>query len=238
MTSPGDRPALIALVGDYGPDVLAHRAIHECFALAQRGVHGTIDYQWLPTDSIHSGDEHALKPFSGIWGVPASPYRSMHGALWAIEFARTRKIPFLGTCGGYQHALLEFARNVLDLKEAGHTESDPHTPLPLLDRMKCSLIEESKQVVVSDNAFRALYGSDRRAEGFHCSYGLNPAFEPLFASAALKIVARSEQGEARAVQLTGHPFFIGTAFQPERDALRGSLHPLVESFFTHAISKG
>jgi CTP synthase (UTP-ammonia lyase) len=151
--------------------------------------------------------------------------------LWAIQYARTHSVPFLGTCGGYQHALLEYARNVLGLKAAGHTEFELATPLPLLDRMQCPLIEQSQKVVATDDEFRSLYGADSGQEGFHCSYGLNPSYERVFAGSPMEIVARSEDGQARAFQLQGHPFFMGTQFQPERRALAGSIHPIVQAFF-------
>lgn len=179
-----------------------------------------------------------MKQFSGIWCVPASPYRNTDGALWGIQFARTCGVPFLGTCGGYQHALLEYARNVLGLKEADHAEINAQASLPLLSRMQCALVEKSQKVrVISSGRFREIYGADSGLEGYHCSYGLNPAFERLFKGSELDVVARSEDGEARAVMLRGHPFFVGTHFQPERAALMGSLHPLVQAFFKACVQQ-
>ena len=172
-----------------------------------------------------------------MWCVPASPYRSTEGALFAIEYARTHLVPFLGTCGGYQHALLEFARNVLKLKDAGHAENHPSTSLPLLHRMQCALVEKSQKVLVTDPDFKSPYGADSGIEGYHCSYGLNPEYERIFAGSALEIVARSEEGHAHAFRLKNHPFFVGTQFQPERRALGGSLHPLVHSFLS-AVAQG
>src|SRR5688500_17598925 len=98
----------IALVGDFSPEVIAHRAINESMRLAG-GAH--VEPHWLHTVSIQRGQ--ALESFHGIWCVPNSPYANTDGALWAIEWSRTHRIPFLGTCGGFQHAVLEFVRNVL-----------------------------------------------------------------------------------------------------------------------------
>jgi CTP synthase (UTP-ammonia lyase) len=220
----------IALVGDFNPEVIAHRAIETCFAL-HRQTTRALEHHWLATDRIVPGDHYALEAFSGIWCVPASPYRSIDGALWAIQHARTHSVPFLGTCGGYQHALLEFARNVLGRKDAGHTEIDANAQMPLLHRMNCPIIEKSQKITVTDDDFRAMYGSDSGMEGYHCSYGLNPDYERIFIDSPIKIVARAEDGQARAFRLDGHPFFIGTQFQPERRALTASLHPLVQAFF-------
>jgi CTP synthase (UTP-ammonia lyase) len=222
--------ARIALVGDFDPDKLAHAAIERSFALAESEVI-PVEHAWLGTNRIVADEESILRDYQGIWCAPGSPYRNAAGALWAIQFARTRRIPFLGTCGGVQHALLEYARNVLGLQDAAHEEIDPKTSFPLLHRMHCSLVEKLQQIkVVPGSPFRAIYGAASGEEGFHCSFGLNPAFEHLFDETPLKIVARSEEGEVRAVALEGHPFFVGTLFQPERRSLTGRIHPLVRAF--------
>ena len=221
----------IGLVGDLNFDVVAHQSIQQCFEIA-KGMGLGLEPVWTGTETLKPGDEGLLKQFGGIWCVPASPYRNTDGALWGIQFARTHAVPFLGTCGGYQHALLEYARNVLGLKEADHAEINAQASLPLLSRMKCALVEKSQKVLVTSSGhFREIYGADSRLEGYHCSYGLNLAFEHLFNGGELEVVARSEDGEARAVMLRGHPFFVGTHFQPERAALKGSLHSVVKAFF-------
>jgi CTP synthase (UTP-ammonia lyase) len=216
----------IGLVGDYDAAVVAHQAIGKCFTLA-----AAFEPVWVPTETISPADEHAFTGFRGIWCVPASPYRNMEGALYAIQYARTNSIPFLGTCGGFQHALVEYARNVLGLENAEHAETSPNAALPLVSRLSCSLVEQTKEIIVCNNRFKQIYGGDSGSEGFCCSYGLNPRFENLFKDGPMEIVARSEEGEARAFALRGHPFFAGTLFQPERKALTGSLHPVVKAFF-------
>ncbi len=224
--------ARIALVGDFNRTVTAHRAIDFCFGLARSQVDLQVEGFWLPTETIMAGDPSIFTNYHGIWAVPSSPYRNTEGALWAIEYARTKKLPFLGTCGGFQHALLEYARNVIGLKDAEHAELDPETRLPLLQRMQCSLVEQRQKVtVIGGTRFRAAYGADSGLEDFHCSFGFNPEYEHLLAGGELDIVARSEDGKVRAVELRGHPFFIATLFQPERRALEGALHPLVDGFF-------
>src|SRR5204862_344720 len=84
--------------------------------------------------------EERLSPFDAIWCVPNSPYASMEGALCAIRFARESGRPFLGTCGGFQHTIIEYARNVLGFHEADHAESNPAAALPLISRLACFLL--------------------------------------------------------------------------------------------------
>src|SRR5271156_2604593 len=222
----------IALIGDYDSEKIAHQAIAKCFTLARGTFRPDIKPCWLATKDGGPADERTLSTFQGIWCVPGSPYANVDGALWAITYARTRRIPFLGTCGGVQHALLEYARNVLGLKDADHAEINPGTSFPLLQRLACPLVEKSQRVVVNPRTpFREAYGADSGLEGFRCSYGLNPTFEHLLQDGLLEVAARSEEAEVRAVVLRGHPFFMGTLFQPERRAFDGSVHPIVNAFF-------
>jgi len=228
----------IALIGDFDSNIVAHRAIDQCFALARESGASSTEPVWIATNGIAPGDPVTFEKFAGIWCVPGSPYRNTAGALWAIQWARIRQVPFLGTCGGVQHAVLEYARNVMGLGEAEHAEENPGTSFPLLQKMECALVEKSQRVLVTENGrFRKIYGADSGLEEFHCSYGLNPQFEHLFKGVELEIMARSEDGEARAVALRGHPFFIGTLFQPERKALRREIHPVVSAFFAACEEK-
>ena len=108
----------IGLIGDFNPEVIAHITIPQALTLAARKVECSVETEWLPTPFLEKDTEEKLEDFDGLWIVPASPYESMEGALLAIRFARERGVPFLGTCGGFQHALIEYARNVLNLAEA------------------------------------------------------------------------------------------------------------------------
>src|SRR5713226_4615469 len=105
-------PIRIALIGDYNAAVKAHQAIPQALALAQDGKQRRCEWQWLHTATLSNDPSDQLQAFHGIWCVPASPYANTRGALAAIRFARGTGRPFLGTCGGFQHALLEYAEAV------------------------------------------------------------------------------------------------------------------------------
>lgn len=227
----------IALVGDFSANTTAHRAIKESMRLVSGRQ--SIAAKWLHTSHLQPRDEQALASFHGVWCVPGSPYANTEGALWAIEWARTRNIPFLGTCGGFQHAVLEFVRHVLGRAQAAHAELEPGAAFPLIAPLACALVEKSERILPTGRGrFAQWYGASPRTEGFHCSFGLNPDYEALLENSGLEVVARGEQDEVRAVELAGHPFFIGTLFQPERSALRGKLHPLVDAFLQAAAQRG
>jgi len=144
-------------------------------------------------------------------------------------------MPFLGTCGGCQHAILEFARNVLGHSDARHAESHPDALLPIIAPLSCALVEARGTILLqSGTAIGRIYGRSVIEEGYHCSFGLNPKLEHLLDGSALRITGREPGGEARALELAGHPFFVLAQFQPERRALAGELPPLVSAFISAA----
>ncbi|UVK97535.1 CTP synthase [Pseudomonas sp. B21-048] len=218
----------IALIGDHDPQVTAHQAIPVALGMAVEHIGKDIPFQWLATDSINA--ETPLDDFDGFWCVPASPYRDMGGALRAIRFAREQQRPFLGTCGGFQHAVLEFARNVLGWQDAEHGETSPEATRALLTPLACSLVEAVDSIhLVEGSLIAKAYEKTETREGYHCRYGVNPEFERALLKQQLHAVGHDSAGDLRAVELKDHPFFVATLFQPERAALKGILPPLVRA---------
>jgi len=232
-----DLPA-IALVGDYSGQVIAHRAIPLALEMARNDLHAGISWSWVATRGItHAARD--LQAFSAVWVVPASPYENMAGALAAIQWARENRKPLLGTCGGFQHMLIEFARHVAGLTAADHAETNPGGDTLVVSRLPCSLAEKSGAVhFEAGSKLRALYGRDSAIEGYHCNYGINPAYAAVLEKAHLRFSARDDAGEIRAAELPDsiHPFFVGTLFQPERAALSGTLPALARGLVAAASS--
>jgi CTP synthase (UTP-ammonia lyase) len=222
----------IALVGDYSPDVPAHVGIPLSVALAAGVVGAEPELHWLATDSIDVSRREPLCGYDGIWCVPASPYRSMEGALHAIRTAREEGVPFLGTCGGFQHALVEYARNVLGMLDADHAESNPEALTAVVAPLACALVEARGTIhLMPGSRLAAIYGTPSVVEGYRCSYGLNAAYRARLDDGGLRVAATDDDGDVRAVELGTHPFFFGTLFQPERSALSGGgAHPLITAF--------
>lgn len=218
----------IILVGDPSPNVIAHAAIPKAISLAT-----TLPYQldWLPTADISSRTD--LSGANAIWCVPGSPYMNMDGALLAIRHARESLLPFLGTCGGFQHALIEYARNILGIIDADHLESNPQAAAPVISKLSCGLVHQSESLTLT-NHYQRIYGAKEITEEYQCNYGLNPAFRRRFEDSDLEFAAFNSAGEPRAFQLKNHPFFIGALFQPERSASSGRPHPLIAAFLQAA----
>lgn len=225
------RPVRVGLIGDYRASVVAHRAIPSSLQIAGSVLGRDIEETWLPTVDLENDDSIDLDRFDGFWSVPATPYRSFDGAVRAIKHARERRRPFLGTCGGYQHAVLEYARNVLGHREAEHAELNPAASIPLFAPLVCSLVEVGGQVFFAPHSqIAAIYGGSSSIERYHCRYGMNAAYRQWFEHSDVVVSGVDEAGEPRAIELRGHSFFIGTAYQPERLALTGQAHPLVVAF--------
>ena len=215
-------PLHLALIGDHNPDVPAHRGIPRALALAAVALGQQVTSTWHHTASL-TDPPTQLATAHALWCVPASPYTDMQNALNAIRFARESRRPFLGTCGGFQHALLEFARNVLHLPDADHTESNPTSRMPLLSLLECDLVEKSALHFTPNSRLHHIYNTTTAEEQYRCRYALNPQYAPLFQNTDLHFTAHDPDGQPRAFELHNHPFFLATLFQPERSALRD--HP-------------
>lgn len=222
----------IALVGDFNPAVIAHQAIPLALDNAALAVGVTADYDWLPTPEVHSPED--LVGYDAIWCVPASPYQNDDGAFLAIRYARENGIPFMGTCGGFQYSIVEYARNVMGWDDAGHAETDVEGRL-VIAPLACSLVEKTDVIrLAAESKIAAAYGRTEIVEGYHCSYGVADLFIEALKQQPLKATGWDNQGAIRAVELTDHPFFVGTLFQHERNVLKDRPAPLVEALLRAA----
>ena len=227
----------IGLIGDHDIEITAHRAIPRALGLANLSLGRMVEAVWVATADVAEAPEAALADLDALWCVPGSPYRSTGGALAAIRHARERGIPFLGTCGGFQHALIEIARDVAGIAAADHAETSPAAEALVVTPLSCSLVETKGRVRLEEGSIvRRAYGAAEIEEGYHCNYGLNPAFRPALEAAGVRFTGFDPAGEARAMELAGHPFFVGTLFQPERAALRNVTPPLVRAFVQAAAA--
>lgn len=223
------RPIRIGLIGDRRDDVTAHRAIPLALRRSAHDLGLTVEFDWLATPKITSAKD--LHSYQGLWCVPASPYRNEAGALLAIQHARENAVPFLGTCGGFQHALLEYARNLLGWTDADHAETNPTATRAVIAPLVCSLVEVTGVLHFQPGSRLAqVYGTDTTTEAYHCRYGMNPALQAELLGGPLRIAAVDDLKAVRAVELADHPFFVGTLFQPERAALQERPVPLVDAF--------
>ncbi|HEY0071039.1 MAG TPA: hypothetical protein VGE04_13815 [Chloroflexia bacterium] len=225
----------VALVGDYDAGVKAHRAIPLALQMAAEAANCRVEPEWVGTQELEGDAASRLRDYGAIWVVPASPYRSMGGALAAICYAREEGKHFLGTCGGFQHTLIEYARDVLGLRDADHAETNPDASVLFVSPLSCALRDADGPIRFKPGSrIAAIYGKTDTIEQYNCGFGLNPQYRERLEDGHLSITATDDEGDARAIELAGHPFFLATLYQPERSALRGLRHPLISAFILSA----
>lgn len=222
----------IGIIGDYDASFELHRATEAAVTHTAAALSLGVEATWLATQSLDAPDAlQLLSSFGGLWVAPGSPYQSMSGALRAVRFARESGIPLLGTCGGFQHIILEYARHVLGFSDATHAEYNPYSSQLFISRLACSLAGRSLVISLKSGSLVAgIYGATTTTEQYYCNFGVNPDYTTALASAALAVVGSDAEGEVRVVELRGHPFFVGTLFVPQLRSRLESPHPLIRGF--------
>jgi CTP synthase (UTP-ammonia lyase) len=235
-------PIRIGILGDFNEEFRSHHAINDSLQHAARKLGMTVQSVWLPTPSLLEPNAAAnLELFDGLWASPGSPYKSFDGMLKGIEFARVHDWPFLGTCGGFQYALIECARNVLGIADATTAEEDPSAKNIIIYPVACAVPNRAggapklcgrvPEIRLRPGSYLAgYYGKETVEEEFFCNYELNPEFEWTAMEAGFPVVARGANEECRAIESPVHRFFIATLFQPQLSSKDKKPHPLVLAF--------
>lgn len=228
----------IAIVADRDPGFRPHPATHEALAHAATSLGVELEATWIGTEQLgHADGLRRLEDAHGVLIAPGSPYRSLAGALAAIRFARVQLRPLLGTCAGFQHVVLEYARNVLGFRDAQHAEYDPNASLLFISKLECSLVGRALPIAVRDGSLAAsLYGESHVTEQYYCNFGVNPEHLSAITSGALRAVGSDAEGEMRIVELSGHPFFLATLFLPQFRSTFEAPHPLVVGFLSASVA--
>jgi CTP synthase (UTP-ammonia lyase) len=228
----------IALLGDFDPEERSHWATEAALFHAASWLGFDAEPRWFPTEILESHDaQDRLAHFDGVWGVPGSPYRSFSGMLRGIEFARRRDLPYLGTCGGFQYALIEFTRNVLGLGDADTAENNSNSTNIVITPVACALPERKPggpkmhggDAVhpVKGTLVHELCRSDGIQGQYFCNFETNPEYVARWEAAGLRVAARGPRNEMRAFDLPSQNFFLATLFQPQLSSRPEQPHPIV-----------
>ena len=244
--------AKLALVGDRSPTVRAHGRIPLLIDALRRRDGLVLDPYW-----IHSTEADDLTGFDGIWVVPGSPYTDREKVIDAVGTARANGIPFLGTGGGFQHAIIHLARELAGIENARHAEYGDDAPAgsppgrsrqpnepegrgsaDVIVPLECSLVGHEGLIrYTPDTLIAKIAGVDERLERYHCSYGIAPAFVQQLEDAGVVFGAHDEDGAPRALELPNRPFFLGTLFQPELAGDGTRAHPVIRAFAEAVVSR-
>jgi CTP synthase len=239
----------IAVVGKYIEHRDAYKSIYESLDHAGMAYSARIIIKRIEAEEFENEEAEVL--LAGVDGVLVPGgfgMRGIEGKIQAIEYARECEIPFFGICLGMQCAVIEFARNVLGLKDANSTEfaSDcDHPVICMLEEQKtithkggtmrlgaqpCVLQEGSKA--------RQAYGEDEISERHRHRYEFNPEYKQAFIDAGMIPVGTSPNGLlAEVVEIESHPWFVGVQYHPEFKSKPSAPHPLFKAFVDAALTR-
>jgi CTP synthase len=237
----------IGLIGKYVELHDAYKSISEAFVHAGAHNEVKVKIQW-----IHSEDltiENVPRKLSGLDGILVAPgfgNRGTEGKIDAVRFARENNIPFFGICLGMQMAVIEYARNVLNIKDASSLEFDEKCEQPVINLMEdqkevtdmggtmrlgswdCSIEKNSK-------AYKA-YGSELIGERHRHRYEFNDAYRKQMTEAGLKITGTNPKtGLVEIIEVAEHPWFVAVQFHPEYKSTVQNPHPLFVDFVNAAL---
>jgi CTP synthase len=227
---------MIAFVGKYLDLKESYKSLTESLIHAGANLNAKVKIRWVDSEMIEEkGCEEILSDVDGILVAGGFGERGVVGKMAAICYAREHKIPYLGICLGMQLAMIEFARNVLHIEDANSAEFDPTCKNPIIYLID-SFMDASGQKQL--RTFQSPLGGTMRLGGYECEtkegsllrsvydgakvirerhrhrYEANPAYREAFEKAGL-IVSGESEGLIEAVELKGHPWFLGVQFHPE-----------------------
>lgn len=238
----------IALVGKYVELADAYKSIIESLIHAGAVNDVKVKLHLIHSETINNDNvNHLLSKMKGIIVAPGFGHRGIDGKIIATQYARVNNIPFLGICLGMQVAIIEFARNVLGLKDAHSTEMNRTTPHPVID-----LMEEQKEITEKGGTMRLgayscmlikgtkvaeIYNAEIISERHRHRYEFNNRYLKDFENAGMKVAGiNPEMNLVEIIELENHRWFIGVQFHPEYKSTVENPHPLFVSFIKEAIS--
>ncbi|MBZ7941323.1 CTP synthase [Campylobacter sp. LH-2024] len=247
----------IAFVGKYVDLKESYKSLTEAIIHAGAALDTRVDLKWIDSEKLENLESsEVFKDVSGILVAGGFGCRGVEGKIKAISYARENKIPFLGICLGMQLALVEFARNVLKLKDANSNEFDEKCENPII-----YLIDEfidfsgKKQIRTAKTPL----GGTMRLGAYECEikpktilarvyknaksikerhrhrYEANPKYRKEFENNGL-IVSGESQGLIEAIELNSHPFFLAVQFHPEFTSRLEHANPVIFGFIEAAIN--
>jgi len=223
----------IALIAEYDPNFEPHVATEKSLRHSGESLALQVEHQWVSTNDIC---DSLFTDFGAIWVAPGSPYKNMDNTLWAIRYAREHDIPLLGTCGGFQHVIIEIARNVLGIEDAEHAEYDPYSSKLFISELSCSLAgKEMDLELVPESKVAEYYGAKTAKEKYYCNFGVNSEWTEELRKAPIDFVGSDSEGEVRIIELAANRFFVATLFVPQARSTRDNPHPLITSFVKEVV---
>jgi CTP synthase (UTP-ammonia lyase) len=206
----------IGIIGEYH-DSITLSSIASAIDHSNRALGVNTSFRWINTDALENETyAEVLKNLSGIWSPPGSPFKSLTGVLNAIKYARENKIPHLATCAGYQHTIIEYARNVLGYKNAQHAEYTNNSANLFIHRFVCSLAGTTDRVIILGNTEASkIYNTNEISGSYFCNFGLNEEYKSTIIQGDMVVSGTDVNDAIRLIELKNHPFFMASVFVPQ-----------------------
>jgi CTP synthase len=237
----------IGLIGKYVELHDAYKSISEAFIHAGAANEVKVKVQWIHSEDLTLENiPRKMKDLDAVLVAPGFGHRGTEGKIDAVRYARENKIPFLGICLGMQMAVIEYARNVLGIKNAGSLEMDSNCPNPVIN-----LMEDQKDItekggtmrlgawdckISEDSKVYAAYKSEMISERHRHRYEFNNKYLKRLTEAGLNVTGvNPKTGLVEIVEVKNHPWFVAVQYHPEYKSTVLNPHPLFVEFVDAAL---
>ena len=226
----------IAILGDFNPAYPTLHALNDSTRLVQKQLGREIQFDWIPTDIFNNKTVFENQKYCGLWIAPGSPYKDMENVLTAIKYARENKVPTLGNCGGFQHMIIEFARNVCQIQDANSEEINPEGKDLLISKLNCSLLgeQEELEIITTESKLHGIVKQTTLLGKYFCGYGLSNSYLSILQEKGFLFTSKSND-LYRSFELKDHPFYIGTLFQPALTSTDHNVSAIIVEFVKECL---
>ena len=248
VTHPRKGEVKIGVVGKYVELAESYKSLNE--ALVHGGIANDVKvrHEFIDSQKLEEGDLSALSQVDAILVPGGFGVRGTEGKILAVRHARERKVPFFGICLGLQMAVIEFARDVLELDGANSLEFDEKTPHPVVTLMASQVGVEDKGGTMRLGSYacrlkegtkaRELYGADLIQERHRHRFEFNNGYRAQFEQAGMIFSGLNpDLGLVEMIELGNHPHFVGCQFHPEFKSKPFRPHPLFAGFIAAAVAQ-
>ena len=239
----------VAVVGKYTELRDAYLSHSEAFHHVQGHLGKEVRLVWYDSEDIPKNPSllHRIERSDAVLVPGGFGARGVEGKIQAIELARTKGIPYLGVCYGFQLEAIEFARHVLGLEAATTTEVDPASPEPVV-----CLLEEQQGIhdlggtmrlgaqrilLTAGSRIAQIYGKTEIWERHRHRFEINPKYLDRFQEHGLRVTGTSVDGRVEVLEVSDHPFFVGVQFHPEFLSRPEAPHPLYLELVRAALGR-
>ncbi|MBT5934907.1 CTP synthase [Sulfurimonas sp.] len=251
------KKTIVGFVGKYLELKEAYKSLTESLIHCGAHLDTRVEINWIDSEEIEEkGSETLLGDCDSVLVAGGFGNRGIEGKIQAIEYARVNKVPYLGICLGMQLTLVEYARNVLGLKDANSIEFDENTPHPMVYLIDNFLDQNGGQQLrthkspmggtlrlgeypcdTKDNSLlqKAYNGEKTILERHRHRYEANPVYREALEKAGM-IVTGESNGLIETVEIEGHPWFLGVQFHPEFTSRLQTPNPAILAFVEASLA--